>query len=622
MIRVRSFVILSAPSIVLVAFFSAQAPAHDRLDFVRDVQPILVASCGGSGCHINEETSGVELTSYATLMASVGAQYGGEIVIAGDPEASPLIDKVTGDPPAFGERMPYGGDPLSDAQVMTLRRWIAEGAAESHLPLRGDLDGDDERTVTDALRILDVLFRGGEPPACAALADTNTDLALDVSDAVFLLLWLFAGGADPGSLSDTEAEACEAAGELSFANIHEIVFARSCAFASCHSAESRKADLSLATLEEAYSGLVGAVPYNDVAREAGLLRVDPGLPENSFLLRKLTAPGEGEGNRMPANSPTPLSESTVGAIREWILAGAPREGTIDGVPAITEEPPPPVERMPPPPPPEFGVQLHLPAFTIGPRDEREIFYFIDHPFAALEGDTFDVRRIDIHMMEQSHHFILYKWLGTTRPPAGVRDLGGASANHDGLHQWITESQQSFRSVSFPQGVGIRFSRNDSFDVNSHYVNLNGEQPLLGEVYVNLFFAEPGEVTALVRSLAAMVGDIFVPPFTTRTSTGEWTVSRTTHVYALSSHMHRHGIEFGATWRRAGADLSRVYFNRDWDDPVTEYFDEPLVLRSGDSLRFWATYHYHDAPSASSPPLTWGMTSEDEMGILLGFYAQP
>jgi hypothetical protein len=45
-----------------------------------------------------------------------------------------------------------------------------------------------------------------------------------------------------------------------------------------------------------------------------------------------------------------------------------------------------------------------------------------------------------------------------------------------------------------------------------------------------------------------------------------------------------------------------------------------VLSPGQGIRFETTHAYDDPPSDSSPPLTFGPTSEDEMAILLGFYA--
>ena len=91
---------------------------------------------------------------------------------------------------------------------------------------------------------------------------------------------------------------------------------------------------------------------------------------------------------------------------------------------------------------------------------------------------------------------------------------------------------------------------------------------------------------------------------------------------LSSHMHRHGIEYGADLDQAGIDPRRVYLSRDWDDPVNQIFDPPLVLQSGDSLNHWATHRYDAPPNPNSPALEWGLTSEDEMAILLGYYSEP
>lgn len=92
-----------------------------------NVMDIFSSSCGGSGCHIGESTFGVRLDSYDAVMNSQGTQYGGPIVVAGEPDNSPLVDKIEADP-EFGERMPKGGSPLSSEQITLIRDWIAEGA--------------------------------------------------------------------------------------------------------------------------------------------------------------------------------------------------------------------------------------------------------------------------------------------------------------------------------------------------------------------------------------------------------------------------------------------------------------------------------------------------------------
>ena len=186
-------------------FFPALAMAHDTLDF-NAVQGILSANCGGGGCHINQATSGVNLTSYETLMNSVGVQYGGPVVIPGDPSQSPLIDKVMMPSPEHGSRMPRGAEPLEEQEIDMLLDWIGDGAIRSHLPMRGDVDEDESVTLTDAILILQYLFSGGEEFQCLAMADTNRDDNVDLTDAVYILGYLFLAGDNPGDLSEEEAE--------------------------------------------------------------------------------------------------------------------------------------------------------------------------------------------------------------------------------------------------------------------------------------------------------------------------------------------------------------------------------------------------------------------------------
>jgi hypothetical protein len=624
---------LTLPAILL-ALLAAPARAHDLANYEEDVKPILNASCS---CHLNAVVSGVELTTFESILASRGEQYGGPIVLSGDPDASPLIDKIANDAPRHGLREPQGAPPLTDPEIALIRRWVFEGARKAHHPFHGDSNADDRLNLTDAVFTLNFLFVAGPRPRCDSLADANADGEVNLTDAVFVLNFLFLGGPEPRELTEAEDDACRQANELSFASIQEKVFkATGCASFSCHSPERHRAGLDLSTAETSYAGLVGVQPENARALAKGVLLVDPGKPESSFLLTKLQVPGPGEGTRMPANSREPLSAAMIGGIREWILAGAPN-GPVAGVPDIVEEAPPPIGQIPVPPPPENGIQLHLQPFSIGPRAEREIFFFFETPFAGLAEDPI-IERIDIHMSDESHHFIIYEWVGGGRPPAGLRPLEGV-VDVLGTHRFLLGAQQAYFSQSFPPGVGLKMSRNASLDLNSHYLNLNSSQTLLGEVYVNIYFADPGEVTTLVKPIFDINPFINVPPHQTVTtkfafpgftstqqdpaigSAGK--VTRETHIYGLSSHMHRHGRRFSVFLIEQGRDVNppqMIYDNLDWDDPRYQVFDPPLVLKPGQGLRHETTHTYDDPPSDNAPPLRFAETSEDEMAILLGFYA--
>ena len=63
--------------------------------------------------------------------------------------------------------------------------------------LRGDWNGDRVPGITDAIGLLDHLFRGGEPSACLDAGDADDSGALELTDAVRVLLHLFLGGEPP-----------------------------------------------------------------------------------------------------------------------------------------------------------------------------------------------------------------------------------------------------------------------------------------------------------------------------------------------------------------------------------------------------------------------------------------
>ena len=59
--------------------------------------------------------------------------------------------------------------------------------------IRGDVDGDGVPDLTDAIAVLEYLFRHGVVP-CEKAADSNDDGFLDLSDAIAVLFYLFSGG--------------------------------------------------------------------------------------------------------------------------------------------------------------------------------------------------------------------------------------------------------------------------------------------------------------------------------------------------------------------------------------------------------------------------------------------
>jgi hypothetical protein len=104
-------------------------PVED-VSYTADIQSIFNGTCAGAGCHIGSSQSGVNLSSYDQVMNSTGHLYEREIVQAGEPGDSPLVDKIEPNP-QHGERMPFGRDPLNNRQIQEIRVWIEEGARDN-----------------------------------------------------------------------------------------------------------------------------------------------------------------------------------------------------------------------------------------------------------------------------------------------------------------------------------------------------------------------------------------------------------------------------------------------------------------------------------------------------------
>jgi len=126
---------------------------------------------------------------------------------------------------------------------------------------------------------------------------------------------------DPGSTPTALGNPTATPAAVTFQQLQDDIFTPRCATQFCHSQAARSGGLVLEA-GAAFDSLVGAAPTLAAARAAGLLRVDPSAPENSFLLIKLTQPTSAMyGSRMPLTG-TPLSDAEVDSIRQWIAAGA------------------------------------------------------------------------------------------------------------------------------------------------------------------------------------------------------------------------------------------------------------------------------------------------------------
>jgi hypothetical protein len=107
---------------------------------------------------------------------------------------------------------------------------------------------------------------------------------------------------------------------ITLGEVQERIFTPKCAIRLCHDAASANGNLILAA-GSSEAQLVNVVPTVPLAAQAGQLRVDPGHPENSFLLVKLTNPPLGWGSPMPLVGDR-LPPDEIQLVTDWILQGA------------------------------------------------------------------------------------------------------------------------------------------------------------------------------------------------------------------------------------------------------------------------------------------------------------
>jgi hypothetical protein len=77
--------------------------------------------------------------------------------------------------------------------------WLEENATGEIGPtlVRGDANSDGDLNLTDGIRILDFLFKGGPALECEDAGDTDDNGTLEITDAIRLFGYLFLGGDNP-----------------------------------------------------------------------------------------------------------------------------------------------------------------------------------------------------------------------------------------------------------------------------------------------------------------------------------------------------------------------------------------------------------------------------------------
>lgn len=289
---------------------------------------IFDTQCATGSCHVagvNQGNLNLEAgRSYAELIGvqpanAAAAAAGYERVVPFDPTNSFLLIKLTNPRPEHGSLMPLGFPPLSPAQIDLVRQWIADGAAGpggpplptatlTPLPTASDTplpSATSTSTATPSVSATPSVTATGTLPPSATATRTATVTTTPTASA-----------------SATVPPTPTFNPESTLARLQETIFTPSCAVRFCHDAVTQSGALVL-TDGASYTAMVGVAPDNPAARSDGLRLVDPGQPDNSFLITKvvMTAFDIELGSPMPLVG-NRLSADQVEHLRAWILRGA------------------------------------------------------------------------------------------------------------------------------------------------------------------------------------------------------------------------------------------------------------------------------------------------------------
>jgi len=109
-------------------------------------------------------------------------------------------------------------------------------------------------------------------------------------------------------------------------------------------------------------------------------------------------------------------------------------------------------------------------------------------------------------------------------------------------------------------------------------------------------------------------DIPIPAGQRVTFKKTFTFNTVTRIIQLTSHTHKLGEKFIIRIAGGPRNGEIVYENTDWEHPLIKNFTTPITLQPGEGLMSEVTFFNN-----TSKAVSFGLTSEDEMNIIFGYY---
>jgi hypothetical protein len=417
----------------------------------------------------------------------------------------------------------------------------------------------------------------------------------------------------------------------SFDLLQDKLLTPSCATSGCHSSiqDPSYAQHGLVLAKGlSYGNLIGISPKNSVAVANKLQRVKKFSSAESLLFHKLNWDLSHHltvnyGAPMPLGA-KPVSKGQLDFVQKWIEAGAPDKGEVvdaklldDTTPSFTEPTDfsaldSPVKEG------KTGFQLKVDRFIVPPNFEREVF--VRKPLNNTE--PIYVSRIKLKSRANSHHLVVYDFRSKLILPNmdEIRDLRNLD-NSLNINTVIQMSNHIFlgggtdpnSDYTFPEGTALKLPINSSVDLNPHYFNKTKDN-LYGENYVNLYTVPQSQVKNVVNMIDFNNSNFTLPANQSTIITKSFTFDTDVMIVSLTSHTHERGKLFQIKIKGGARDGEIIYEETDWAHPKVINYAAPIMLKKGEALTSVVTYLNN-----TSKQISFGLTSEDEMDIIFGYY---
>jgi Secretion system C-terminal sorting domain len=377
---------------------------------------------------------------------------------------------------------------------------------------------------------------------------------------------------------------------------------------------------------------------NATAAAKGMKNIYPGRPDRSFLFKKINETFEptipaltaNEGDKMPnlIYTSAQLTEIEKEMIRQWIVFGAPNTGwpfdkqmVLDfyagnGLKSYPDGPPPA-------PAPSEGFQIKVGPFFMKPDTEVEYYQKWE---LNLPVDV-EVNRIDVKISNYSHHYLIYNWTdAATTIQHGLR----TNAFHNNIN--LVAALQEATDLKLPATTAFKWSKNIILDLNTHYINYSLDKIYQAEAYINIYTQPIG--TAVQEMHATLVPNVFVAPIPpngqpfSKSATYNTAFPSEIYMWGLMGHTHKWGTSYKVWQRNSDGTKGEFLYDAACGGGVTNCAS-PIYDYQHIPMRYWLplkNVHIKDGltheaswKNESPNPVYWGVTSDDEMMVMIAFW---